>query len=289
MSANITDYFNKASNMSGTYPPVATVTAARSAGGPTLTCDDLDGWATDTPVHFSTFQVTASGDIDYTTQTDWKGIVVGNTITEMTRLAGAADSGNASGDKAELNPTIGWLNDLVTGLLVAHKQTGALKDNAVVESTITTGSVSTSKIADNAVTTAKINDGATTASKIDFTTLAGKTFTPQSFNTTKSVGGTFTDFDSYTIVNSGLYAINISFAGGATSTQYRSNARVMQNSNAILSVAGWSTEAWSGNQFTEGYNTMVLWLNAGDVIKSQGKNENWTGNLAIKMDIRQIY
>lgn len=171
MSANITDYFNKASNMNGSYPAVATVTSARSVGGATLSCDDLSSWATDTPVHFSTFQTTADGSVDTTTQTDWKGIVVGNTITEMTRLAGAADSGNASGDRVELNPTIGWLDDLVTGLLVSHKQNGGLKDSSVTESTIATSAVTNSKIADSAVTNAKISDGTIQAQKIDFTTI----------------------------------------------------------------------------------------------------------------------
>ena len=160
MSANITDYFNKASNMSGSYPPVATVTAARSIGGSTLSCDDLSGWATDTPVHFSTFKVNTDGTIDTTTQTDWKGIVNSNTITDLTRLAGAADSGNASGDRVELNPTIGWLDDLITGLLVSHKQNGALKDNAVTESSIATGAVTNTKLGDGSVTSAKIGTGA---------------------------------------------------------------------------------------------------------------------------------
>lgn len=166
MSANITDYFNKASNMNGSYPAVATVTAARSTGGSTLSCDDLSSWATDTPVHFSTFKVNTDGSIDTTTQTDWKGIVNGNTITDMTRLAGAADSGNASGDRVELNPTIGWLDDLVTGLLVAHKQNGALKDNAVTESSISTGAVTNTKLGDSSVTTAKLDSGAVTSAKI---------------------------------------------------------------------------------------------------------------------------
>ena len=160
MSATISDYFNKASNMSGSYPAVATVTAARSTGGSTLSCDDLSTWATDTPVHFSTFKVNADGTIDTATQTDWKGIVNGNTITDMTRLAGAADSGNASGDRVELNPTVGWLDDLITGILVSHKQNGALKDSVVTESTIATGAVTNTKLGDGSVTSAKVATGA---------------------------------------------------------------------------------------------------------------------------------
>lgn len=169
MSATISDYFNKASNMGGSYPAVATVTAARSTGGSTLSCDDLSSWATDTPVHFSTFKVNADGTIDTATQTDWKGIVNGNTITDMTRLAGAADSGNASGDRVELNPTIGWLDDLITGILVSHKQNGALKDNAVTESSIATGAVTSSKVASGAISSYdKIGDDVIQARNIDF-------------------------------------------------------------------------------------------------------------------------
>lgn len=181
MSATISDYFNKASNMGGSYPAVATVTAARSTGGSTLSCDDLSSWATDTPVHFSTFKVNADGTIDTATQTDWKGIVNGNTITDMTRLAGAADSGNASGDRVELNPTIGWLDDLITGILVSHKQNGGLKDSVVTESTIATGAVTNTKLGDGSVTSAKVATGAISsydkigddviqARNVDFTT-----------------------------------------------------------------------------------------------------------------------
>lgn len=131
MSANINDYFNKASSMDGTYPRVAAVTAARQSGASVLQCDDLSSWATDTPVHFSTYTTNADGSINPNTQTDWKGIVSGNNITDMTRIAGAADSGNASGDRVELNPTIGWLDDLITGLLVSHNQNGTIKSSAL--------------------------------------------------------------------------------------------------------------------------------------------------------------
>lgn len=127
------------------------------------------------------------------------------------------------------------------------------------------------------------------ASKIDTTTLPGYTFAQQSFSKTKSVGSTWSDFDSYTIVNSGLYIVEIDFQGGATSTQYRSSARITRNGTFILGCGEYSSEAWSGNQFTEGETTMAFWLNTGDVIKSQGRNENWTGNLTIGMKIQQIY
>lgn len=187
MSATISDHFNKASDMSGAYPTVATVSATRSSGATTLSCDDLGGWATDTPVHFSTFQVNTDGTIDTTTQTDWKGIVSGNNITDLVRLAGAADSGNAAGDRVELNPTIGWLDDLVKGLLVSHLQDGTLKD----------GIVSTAKLADDAVTSAKIADDAVTNDHIadgaidSYAKIADATILPRNISlgeTTDSAG-----------------------------------------------------------------------------------------------------
>lgn len=151
MSANIDDYFTKASSMNGAYPRVAVVTSARQIGASVLQCDDLSSWATDTPVHFSTYKTNADGTIDSASQTDWKGIVIGNNITDLTRIAGAADSGNAANDRVELNPTIGWLEDLISGILIAHNQNGTLKNNAVNTAAIANRAVTASKIAEGAV------------------------------------------------------------------------------------------------------------------------------------------
>lgn len=151
MSANIQDHFAKASSMNGAYPRVAVVTSARQTGASVLQCDDLSSWATDTPVHFSTYKTNADGSIDSASQTDWKGVVVGNNITDLTRIAGAADSGNAANDRVELNPTIGWLEDLVSGILIAHNQNGTLKNNAVGTSSIANGAVTSAKFAEGAV------------------------------------------------------------------------------------------------------------------------------------------
>ena len=245
MSANINDKFNKASNMGGSYPPVATVAAARSTGGSTLSCDSLAGWATDTPVHFSTFKLNTDGTVDTTTQTDWKGIVVGNTITEMTRLAGAADSGNASGDKVELNPTIGWLDDLITGLLVSHKQNGALKDSAVT----------TSSIAPNAVT----------AAKIDFSTLnpARKTGSQGQW---LSLSTTRTDLlDRITISESGKYlAIARAFVDVASGAGYISICK-----NGVL-LTNASEGAYGQHSLV---SVTMEEFAAGDVVYMQGKTD----------------
>ncbi|MBR0403090.1 hypothetical protein IJI55_00860 [Candidatus Saccharibacteria bacterium] len=153
----ITDYFNKAADNSGSYPATSTVSATRNTGEQVLSCQDLTGWATDTPVHFTTYRLGQDGSINTTTQTDWKGIVVGNTITQLTRIAGAADSGHAIGDIVELNPTIGWLSDLVTGLLAIHNQDGTLKDGIVASNKLASSAVTKEKLAAAAVATDKID------------------------------------------------------------------------------------------------------------------------------------
>ena len=296
MSANITDYFNKASNMSGSYPPVATVTAARSIGGSTLSCDDLSGWATDTPVHFSTFKVNTDGTIDTTTQTDWKGIVNSNTITDLTRLAGAADSGNASGDRVELNPTIGWLDDLITGLLVSHKQNGALKDNAVTESSIATGAVTNTKLGDGSVTSAKIGTGAISAyDKIGDDVIQARNMddgdtSVETVSATKSVGSTWTDYGTLTITKNGVYSIRLWENGGSSgTTKMRAQARVLKNGTSLMAIGAWSISNYAGNNFAETNDTQVFWLEKDDILKVQGKNENWTGNNSVSMSVKQIY
>ena len=290
MSANITDYFNKASNMNGSYPAVATVTSARSAGGATLACDDLSSWATDTPVHFSTFQTTADGSVDTTTQTDWKGIVVGNTITEMTRLAGAADSGNASGDRVELNPTIGWLDDLVTGLLVSHKQNGGLKDSSVTESSITTGAVTTSKIADSAVTNAKIADGTIQAQKIDFTNIGNQITINQT--STGKVTTNYVTTASLTMNNSGTYAfIGVSRAEFYGSVDQNCYLQLALNGTPLtdIMVGGFygGKQGSTLGQFTittVGYATVA----ANDVVAAQIRFNNSNGGFANRNSLLAI-
>ena len=292
MSATITDYFNKASNMSGSYPAVATVTAARSTGGSTLSCDDLSSWATDTPVHFSTFKVNTDGTIDTSTQTDWKGIVNGNTITDMTRLAGAADSGNASGDRVELNPTIGWLDDLITGILVSHKQNGALKDNAVTESSIATGAVTNTKLGDGSVTSAKIGTGAISsydkigddviqARNIDTSTFPTQRLTFSSKDTTMSG----TTIVTYTAPEDGVYLIsaNICFQrnGGDDTELLLWSTR---NGDSLGNIGAYVV---NDNRRTPVSGTWIVNASKDDVIKVGATSVY--GNIWTRSDFSEIY
>lgn len=146
--ASITDKLCKASDGSGIYPNVAKVVQARSVGEKTLRCDNLAGWPTDTPVHFSSYRLNADGSINYESQSDWKGIVSQDSIINLEWQAGAADSGHLVDDQIEMNLTIGMWLDLITVFLSVFKPDGGLK----------TGVVTGDALADNAVTANKIDN-----------------------------------------------------------------------------------------------------------------------------------
>lgn len=251
--AAITDKFNKAANGTGAYPSVASITANREQGGSVLSCDDLAGWATDTPVHFSTFRLMADRTVDTSTQSDWKGIVNGNTITQMTRIAGAADSGHLVGDKVELNPTIGWLDDLITGILKSHNQDGSLKD----------GVVQTKNIVDGSITEAKLADKAVTSHNVDWETM--KAFVPDYAN--MSTDNLITGGGILTVPGNGWVSLNL-------------NAYTFNQTEVIVKVNGkqivdYITEIKGSNGATPNAVYGIIPVAKGDVIEISGNNPNW--------------
>lgn len=139
--ATINDKFNKVSDGTGVYPSVASVSVAREKGGDTLTCDDLAGWPKESVAFFSTFRQNPDGTIDTSTQSDWKGIVQDNVITSVTRLAGAEDSGQLVGDKVMQNPTIGYMDSVIEGLLKTHNPDGTLKNDIILSQVYPVGSI----------------------------------------------------------------------------------------------------------------------------------------------------
>ena len=169
--AAITDKFNKVSDGTGVYPSVASVTAPREASGDTLSCDDLTGWPKHSLAFFSTFRLKADGSIDTSSQSDWKGIVKDNTITQVTRLAGAEDSGHLVGDQVMQNGTIGYIDSLVEGLLKIHNPDGTLKNDMIQTSNIKDGAITSAKIANKTITGDNIADSTIKAQNIDFTTI----------------------------------------------------------------------------------------------------------------------
>lgn len=129
MSASINDKLTNTS--SGVRPVSTTVSTLRNTGATTLACADLTGWPTDTAVHFVTYSLDGNGDVVAGSQTDWKGIVSGSSINNLT-VTGGSDAGNAVNDIVELLPTAAWGKDTFTGLTASLNQLdGSLKDNEI--------------------------------------------------------------------------------------------------------------------------------------------------------------
>lgn len=136
MAASTNDKFRRTFNAGN--PETTFVTATRATGVTTLSCDNLTGWPTDTGIDFVTYQLETDGETPKPgTQTDWKGIVSGNTITNIVRVAGASDTGNSVNDVVEAMPTGSWADDLVQGILESHNQDGTHKMPSTAKTTAT--------------------------------------------------------------------------------------------------------------------------------------------------------
>ena len=128
MAAGITDHFTEATN--GTRPVPTTLTAIKAIGAPSITCNALTGWPTVTAVHFIIYNTNADGTKTANSQSDWKGIVSGNTITNLTLKAGT-DNGYGIGAVVECAPTAAWADDMADGILLHANQDGSLIGSAV--------------------------------------------------------------------------------------------------------------------------------------------------------------
>lgn len=186
MAANINDKITSAS--SGVRPVNTTVSNIRNSGNTTLSCADLTGWPTASAVHFVTYKLDGTGNIVVGTQSDWKGIVSGVTITDLV-LTGGSDNGNAIGDIVVCLPTARYGKELYDALSTEHKQNGTHKDitadSITVSGAVTTDTISEKTSANgvtidglnlkdgklntnDSVVTSNITDGAVTAIKTSF-------------------------------------------------------------------------------------------------------------------------
>lgn len=149
--AAITDKFNKAS--AGTRAEPTTLVAQKTIGATSLSAAALNGWPTDTAAHFQIYRTNTQNEIIAGTQSDWKGVVSGTTITQLQLQAGNDDN-YPIGSVIVALPTAAWADDLVDGLI---GPTGSLNQD---------GSLKTTSIPNNSVTNAKIVDGAVTSDKL---------------------------------------------------------------------------------------------------------------------------
>lgn len=120
--ASITDKITDVRNAA--RPNSARVSAPRSSGGATLTCDNLTGWPTASKVHFVTYKIDANSDPIAGTQLDCYGIVSGSSIGSFTVVDGT-DTGHAVNDVVEMLPTAAWGQDLADAMTSQHSRTGA--------------------------------------------------------------------------------------------------------------------------------------------------------------------
>lgn len=121
--------FRKTSN--GGIPAIATVQSSRSTGVTSLSVDTQQFWPAGSTIDFSTYKIDPSDNTRRLagSQTDWEGVSNGtNTLSSLVVVGGAADSGNAIGDKVQMGPTADWAEGIVDGLLNEHNDDGTHKN-----------------------------------------------------------------------------------------------------------------------------------------------------------------
>lgn len=128
MAASINDKLTRTANAG--RPTATTVTSARTVSGSTLAAGSLANWPTASAVHFVTYKIDSSNLPVSGSQCDWKGIVVGSNITQMTLTAGT-DVGNAIGEVIEMLPTAQWGEDLAEWGEAHANRDGSLLTSAV--------------------------------------------------------------------------------------------------------------------------------------------------------------
>jgi len=267
MTATITDKIMVAS--SGTRPNPTTLTAQKSVGASLLNADDLTGWGTSTPVTFVLYKIDSNGNEVVGTRSDWKGIVSGNTITQLTLTAGT-DTIYPAGSPVIAAATARWADDLTAALISSHNQNGTLKDGSVGNTTITDGSVTTSKLGSHAVT----------AAKIDFTTLHVGSFRAH-LSATISIAATYTKvtFDALDFGDSSFdITVNKGRFTASENGYYQFNATVGCNNVGRIAVALYkngTVYSYGSDGFTasgsgatqRGILNDYIKLNAGDYVE----------------------
>jgi hypothetical protein len=245
MAAGINDRFTNASN--GTRPSPTTLNANLAAGSSpgTANCTALTGWATGTAVHFVIYKIDSNGKKVAGSQTDWKGIVSGATITNLTLKAGT-NTGYSVGDVVEAAPTAAWADDMATGMQQQHNQDGS-------HSVVTATSVATTG---NVAATGNVSAGGSA-----------------SVGAGLSVTGKITGTDGTTII---LPMGNLVLSGGIWST-------VSGLNGAMTALKGWvnnkftSTAAIASRAFTASKDTYIDQKDDGTIVYIETANNATTG------------
>jgi len=231
MSADISNKLTSARDT--TNPVTTTVASTRAISGTSLSCVSLDGWPTDTAVHFITYKKTTAGLIDKTTQCDWKGVVSGTTIGTLT-LKNGTDGGNAVGDFVQMAPTAAWEQDYADALTTSLNQDGTLKTGAVdVSAVLADGVVSNAKLSTD-ISPAKFANPYKFSVYLNASqTLTSGTFTRIAFDTREYDTSSNVDISStkgqFTAPVAGYYQFSFSVGWNTTASLSRVIGSIYKN------------------------------------------------------------
>jgi hypothetical protein len=133
MAAAITDLLDRVTDSATGRPVISALAGTKAIGAPSLTLSDATNWTTSAAIHFSIYTTVTVGGVtvkDPTSQTDWKGVLTGSTISSLT-ITGGTDRSYNAGAIVEITPTARYAKDLYDWAVAHANQDGSLKSSAV--------------------------------------------------------------------------------------------------------------------------------------------------------------
>lgn len=133
MAAAITDLLDRVTDSATGRPVISALAGTKAIGAASITLSDATNWTTSAAIHFSIYTTVTVGGVtvkDPTSQTDWKGVLTGSTISSLT-ITGGTDRSYNAGAIVEITPTARFAKDLYDWAVAHANQDGSLKSSAV--------------------------------------------------------------------------------------------------------------------------------------------------------------
>ena len=264
----ISDLYTQATN--STRPIPSTLTAIKGVGAASLSAAALTGWPTTTAVHFILYQITTGGVKIAGTQTDWKGVVSGATITNLVLKAGT-DASYPIGTIIECGPTAAYANDLYAAATAEHTALGI--HNAAAAATIApllpAGSIANVKLAAD-ISPAKFANpykfSVYRSAALTITTTGIVLFDTKVFDTGSNVD-VVTNKGRFTAPVAGFYYFNTAIGIGISSNNSTAFATNLFKNGALVLAGNSHVNMYPGvYSITIGASGM-LQLTAGDYVE----------------------